>query len=103
MIKAGTFIFSATLLLAALSTSVTAHADTLIIPVGQQAGDAADMERPKTGALRSEVSRQFGEPISKTAGKGNPPISSWEYKDFVVYFENDHVIHSVLKHRPYVD
>lgn len=103
MFKTGIFIFSATLALATLSTSQTVHADTLIIPVGQQAGDAANIERPKTGALRPDVVRQFGEPISKTAPKGNPPISSWEYKDFVVYFEHDHVIHSVLKHRPYVD
>lgn len=103
MLKTGLFIFSATVALASFSTSLPSYADTLIIPVGQQASEAANIERPKTGALRSEVVRQFGEPISKTAPKGNPPISSWEYKDFVVYFEHDHVIHSVLKHRPYVD
>jgi hypothetical protein len=27
---------------------------------------------------------------------GKPPISRWEYPGFIVYFESDHVIHSVV-------
>jgi len=27
---------------------------------------------------------------------GKPPISRWEYPGFVVYFEHEHVIHSVV-------
>ena len=30
---------------------------------------------------------------------GNPPISRWEYPGFVVYFEHEHVIHSVVSAR----
>lgn len=103
MTKVGFFIFLTVVFLAAAGVSSSLQADTLIIPVGQQASEAAAIQRPKTGALRAEVAEQFGEPLRKNAAKGSPPISSWEYQDFVVYFEHDHVIHAVLKHRPYVD
>ena len=26
----------------------------------------------------------------------HPPITRWSYADYTVYFENDHVVHSVL-------
>jgi hypothetical protein len=35
--------------------------------------------------------------LSKNSSVGEPPISSWEYEPFVVYFEYDRVIHSVAK------
>jgi hypothetical protein len=79
------------------------QAEVIQIPVGQQSAELADTKRPQTGATEQQVVAQFGEPLNKKEARGNPPISSWEYADFVVYFENDHVIHSVLKHRPYVD
>jgi hypothetical protein len=44
----------------------------------------------------NEVSTKFGTPTSKVPAVGRPPISRWEYPGFVVYFENDHVIHSVV-------
>ena len=44
----------------------------------------------------SQVASKFGDPSSKVAAVGTPPISRWEYPGFVVYFERDHVIHSVV-------
>ncbi|MGB3610409.1 MAG: hypothetical protein WA987_08535 [Cellvibrio sp.] len=73
-----------------------ASAETVRVPVGQQ----ADIVKPRTGVTKAKVAEQFGEPLSKQGPVGEPPISSWEYADFVVYFEYDHVIHSVAKHRP---
>ena len=31
---------------------------------------------------------------------GQPPITRWDYREFSVYFEYDHVINSVRHHRP---
>jgi hypothetical protein len=71
-------------------------AETVRIPIGQQ----TETSKPRTGTTKATVEAQFGEPISKQGPVGDPPISTWEYADFVVYFEHDHVIHSVAKHRP---
>jgi len=43
------------------------------------------------------VETRFGAPLKKTTPVGKPPISSWEYPYYNVYFESDRVIHSVLK------
>ncbi len=89
-----------TLLIIFLACAALVHlptfAETVRVPIGQQ----ADISKPRTGVTKANVAAQFGEPISKQGPVGEPPISSWEYSDFVVYFEYDHVIHSVAKHRP---
>ena len=51
---------------------------------------------PSRGMTMNEVSTKFGAPTNKVPAVGHPPISRWEYPGFVVYFENDHVIHSVV-------
>jgi hypothetical protein len=56
----------------------------------------ADFPTPTRGMTMNEVSSKFGAPVSKVAPVGNPPISRWDYPGFVVYFERDHVIHSVV-------
>jgi hypothetical protein len=43
------------------------------------------------------VESTFGAPEAKVAPVGDPPIARWEYKDFVVFFEYDRVIHTVVK------
>lgn len=60
------------------------------------AGDAGT-PRPTRGMTQSSVESRFGSPVSKKAAVGDPPISSWEYQGFVVFFEYDRVIHAVLK------
>jgi hypothetical protein len=79
------------------------QAEVIQIPVGQQAEELKSIKRPTTGMTKARVKEEFGEPIKENPARGTPPISSWEYDNFIVYFEYDHVIHSVLKHRPYVD
>jgi len=52
---------------------------------------------PVSGATQASVEAAFGSPLAKKDSVGEPPISSWEYDGFVVFFEYDRVIHSVKK------
>ncbi len=58
---------------------------------------AADDGRPTRGSTQAQVAATYGEPQAKNAPVGDPPISSWEYADMIVYFEYDRVIHAVKK------
>jgi len=77
-----------------VATFGAAQADTLLIE-GLQAAAASSSERPSSGQSKTQVEASFGEPVSMTTAVGDPPISSWTYQGFVVYFEYDHVIHAV--------
>jgi hypothetical protein len=56
----------------------------------------AQVATPARGTSKAQVEQQFGAPTQRVAAVGDPPISSWVYPGFTVYFEYDHVIHSVL-------
>jgi hypothetical protein len=58
--------------------------------------EKSDVATPARGMTMNQVASKFGTPTSKVAAVGQPPISRWEYPGFVVYFEHDHVIHSVV-------
>ncbi len=82
--------------LAVLITTGAVYADTLIIDkMDSTQGERSD--RPARGATMTRVESSFGTPISKQPAVGDPPIASWEYQDFTVYFEYDRVLHSVNK------
>jgi hypothetical protein len=72
-------------------------AEDIKIPIGTQTPESKQIARPATGVTKAQVKNQFGTPVKENAPKGNPPISTWEYAEFTVYFENDHVIYSVVK------
>lgn len=72
-----------------------AQADIVAVDNGI-AVKAADGIAPTRGMTMSQVASKFGEPATKIPAVGNPPITRWEYPGFVVYFEGDHVIHSVV-------
>lgn len=79
----------------------SASADTL--------GDTLDMRgtdsvtrfeqagKPTRGMTQARVETNFGVPVSRVSPVGDPPITRWEYSDFVVFFEYDKVIHSVTR------
>jgi len=71
-------------------------AEELKVPVGQQA-DRSQTSYPKAGSLQSSVRSAWGEPAEIRGPVGQPPITEWHYQNFIVYFENDRVIHTVLK------
>ena len=83
----------------ALALTPLTHADKIKLKLGEQ-GHQEQVQLPQRGMSADEVQNQFGEPETKTEPRGEPPISSWRYPMFAVYFENRHVLHSVLKHQP---
>ena len=46
---------------------------------------------------QARVEANFGAPQSAREAVGDPPITRWEYANFVVFFEFDKVIHAVSK------
>lgn len=51
---------------------------------------------PSMGMTQASVQSAWGQPDSIDTAVGQPPISQWHYGKFVVYFEKNRVIHSVL-------
>jgi len=85
-------IVSAIALLAAFGAM--ANAETVNMD-GVTAG--SNDGRPSRGMTQASVESKYGSPVSVNAPVGEPPISRWEYADFVVFFEYDKVIHAVVK------
>ena len=82
----------------ALGAAAPVAAETLLIQRVQAAGDVV---LPKRGASMAAVEAAFGVPPRKhpPVGGGDsrtPPITRWDYPEFSVYFENEHVVNSVL-------
>ncbi len=71
----------------------TANADTLDMRGASAPGSVG----PARGTTQAVVEAKFGAPASVKAPVGDPPITRWEYANFVVFFEYDKVIHSVRK------
>lgn len=78
-----------------------------IEPIPEVAPDEASPRPalPRRGASMSEVQREFGPPGEKhpPAGGGSPKhplITRWDYERFSVFFERNHVIHSVVRDAP---
>lgn len=71
----------------------TVYADVLIIDEVRQADS---MKLPKNGQDKATVEAKFGTPVEKLPAVGDPPISSWKYDTYSVYFEYDLVLFSVL-------
>jgi|SRR5688500_16148757 hypothetical protein len=86
-------------LIAMALTASPVFAETLAID-GQVQVKPAGVETPQRGASMSAVEAKFGAPANKTgpvgSGTQTPPITKWFYPNFVVVFENDKVIHTVV-------
>lgn len=50
---------------------------------------------PTRGMTKLQVEKRFGKPLKKHPAVGKPPISSWDYPGYTVYFEKQFVLHSV--------
>jgi len=83
------------LLLAAVLASSLAGAETIAVDSGIAVKES-DVVTPARGMSMDQVATKFGAPVTKVPAVGKPPISRWEYPGFVVYFEANHVIHSVV-------
>jgi hypothetical protein len=87
---------------------IMATALTLGLPGSAAFGDAllvqtvessAAVARPERGMTMDTVRQRYGEPKARSGPVGNPPITTWDYDEFVVYFENQYVIHAVVPHK----
>ena len=70
-----------------------AQADVLLI---EEVRQSDRMTLPVNAMSRDDVLARFGEPLSKSAAVGDPPITQWTYDGWSVYFEYDLVLFTVL-------
>jgi hypothetical protein len=70
------------------------RAETIAVEDGIAVKES-DVATPTRGMSMDQVATKFGAPVAKVPAVGKPPISRWEYPGFIVYFEHEHVIHSV--------
>jgi len=84
---------------ALLAIGASALADDVALPKTEQVApqQAEPVKLPPRGSNMSSVEASFGAPANREPAVGTPPITRWEYSNFIVYFENEHVIHSVVK------
>ena len=52
---------------------------------------------PGRGMTMEQVEERFGAPLKKNPAVGKPPITTWDYEKFTVYFEDRYVIHAVFE------
>jgi hypothetical protein len=83
-----------TILAMLLAMTSTASGETLLV---DSLKDAASVTTPARGSTMESVASDFGEPQLREGPVGEPPISQWDYGNYIVYFEYDRVIHSVVK------
>ena len=90
---------SKTLLVAlALAAGIAAAAQADMISTGDGiAVKESTVATPSRGMTMNQVASKFGAPTTKVPAIGEPPISRWEYPGFVVYFEHERVIHTVVE------
>jgi hypothetical protein len=97
--KKGTLTLLACVLLSATSPNLAE-----IISIADPAHQIANTPpkavlRPTQGISMAIVEKKFGQPEQQITSVGQPPITRWIYKDFVVFFEYNLVIHSVVSHK----
>lgn len=91
-----TRILAVALAATALCSGATSLADTLLV-TSVDAAQASAAERPARGTSMASVEARFGPPATRSSAVGRPPITRWDYPDFTVFFEFDHVVHSVRR------
>jgi hypothetical protein len=77
----------------------SAFADELQVPATK--ASPATGATPTSGMSMESVEAKYGAPSKRVPAVGGasaqqPPITRWEYPGFVVFFENNHVIHTVI-------
>lgn len=77
-----------------------ASADVLLMESIQS---VPTVQTPRNGMNMDSVRKNFGNPVkehpavSTTGNPSHPPITRWDYQDFSVFFENELVLHSVVR------
>ena len=94
-------LLSAVFAFSAQMIPMSANAE--ILSIGPHAKVLKKSNLPTRGQSMKQVKKSFGAAQRVKVSKGkvtkrNPKITRWDYSGFSVYFENSHVIHSVVKH-----
>jgi hypothetical protein len=76
----------------AATPAPTPQLTSIPAPAAQLAGTV-----PLRGMNMANVEHIFGTPVLKYDAVGKPPITRWDYPDYVVYFEYNMVLHTVMK------
>lgn len=81
-----------------LAVPQVAHAENLLI---RRVQEEQGMNLPARGLSMAEVERRYGPPLLRLPPRGGssrwrPVINRWEYANFIVYFQRNIVIHTVL-------
>lgn len=93
------------------ATSAAEAASSTLAPTGTTAattaGEISGPNLPVRGMSMANVEHIFGAPLQKLPAvpdpgtKLHPPITRWIYPTYVVYFEYNYVVHTVLKAHPF--
>jgi hypothetical protein len=75
-----------------LLASIASADELKMTPEPQSSGN-----QPSRGMSMEKVEAAYGAPANRVAAVGNPPITRWDYPGFVVFFEHNIVLHSVVK------
>jgi len=85
------------LLLSLCFASTGLLAETISI-INQPENSADGVLRPERGMKMQQVEANYGSPLSINPAVGEPPITSWVYEKYTVYFEGEYVIQAVVHH-----
>ncbi len=66
-------------------------------PLSLKVQQDSGVRTPRRGEHMDSVRNRFGEPDVRQGPVGDPPITRWQYPDFVVVFEHQSVIDSVVE------
>ena len=90
-------VYAVVLLALSIGLLSTVNAQNLDMSGAEGSSTFDQAGKPTRGMSQESVQANFGAPQSTVAAVGDPPISRWEYAEFVVFFEYDRVIHAVTK------
>ncbi len=83
-----------------ISLAGPASADVLLMESIQS---VPSVQTPRKGMNMDGVRNSYGNPVKEypavatTGNPRHPPITRWDYQGFSVFFENDLVLHSVVR------
>jgi hypothetical protein len=80
----------------ALVSTAALFAGAALPAFAEDAPPAPAGDHPERGMRMNAVEARYGAPASRYPAVGQPPITRWDYPGFVVYFENDRVLHAVI-------
>lgn len=85
------------LLVLSLGLAMSVGAQNMDMSAADRSGTFDEAGKPTRGMTQDAVEANFGTPQDARDAIGDPPITRWEYANFVVFFEYDKVIHAVSK------